>query len=397
MRLTSPSCRWRRAEHRTLVEGGDPRYNGVKYAYSGHLVLTQDQSLWAVPFDARALEVTGDPVLVQEGVRVSNNRVTQFAIADEGSLVYIPEDFSFTGMPVWVDRTGTVVESFMEEALDTPRYPRLSPDGRRLALVVGPFDAGNIWVQDLTGRPPIKLTFEGNDFSPLWTPDGQQLVFESERTEQGSGMYVTPIDGSMADTQRLPVEGHSHPFAFTPDGRELLFVTFNDQRAGSDIWALSMNGNPESRPVVQTEHREGADGASVSSDGRWLAYVSRVTGRSEVWVRPYLEPGAPVRISPDGGIEPIWGRDDREIVYVENLGGPKMMAVAVETEPEFRFEPPARLFEWAAPPEVQPPSYDVGPDGNFLMIRREQDATVLNRIIVVQNWFDELQRLVPSP
>ena len=136
--------------------------------------------------------------------------------------------------------------------------------------------------------------------------------------------------------------------------------------------------------------------SALSRDGRWHAYVSNSTGRGEVLVRPYPGPGAPMRVSTNGGSEPVWGPGDRELYYIE---GDKMMAVRVFTDPDFRFEPPETLFElpYSREGAAGRATYDVGPDGRFVMAKpvggRQSERTEL---ILIQNWFDELERLVPT-
>jgi hypothetical protein len=175
---------------------------------------------------------------------------------------------------------------------------------------------------------------------------------------------------------------------WSPDGAELIYEE-EFAESGWDILALPMEGERNPRVVIGTEYDERF--ASLSSDGRWLAYASNVTGRYEVWVRPYPGRGAPVRISPNGGTEPVWGREDQEIFYLE---GDKMMAVRVETEMEFRFEPPEVLFEGPFNHE-DVPSYDVARDGRFLMIQPTQEE-LSTRLNIVLNWFEELKRLAPT-
>ena len=159
--------------------------------------------------------------------------------------------------------------------------------------------------------------------------------------------------------------------------------------------ALQIEGEREPLLVVHTEvdittsaYRGGL--AALSPDGRWLAYVSAVTGAPEIWVQAYPDSGAPIRVSPNGGFDPVWGPEGRELFYLEE---DKMMAVRVEPDPEFRFQPPEVLFEGGYFLDRRP-NYDVGPDGRFLMIKDEEPE--VGQIIVVQNWFEELKRLVPT-
>jgi serine/threonine-protein kinase len=307
-----------------------------------------------------------------------------FSTSENGTLVYESSDTAAGGTPIWVDRKGQSTP-VVADGLDDAQHPRLSPDGRRLAVI----RAGDLWVQDLAGRPPIRLTFDGKDsrhFSPLWTPDGQRIVYE---TQSPSRLRVLPSDASSATPTMLGPEGHFHPHGWSADGRELVAARLGP----NDIVALSMAGETALRDVVVTPADEGTAGLSVSPDGRWLAYAANPTGQMEIWVRPYPGPGAPVRVSPGGGAEPVWARNGRELFYVDRPKA-QLMAVSIQAEGELRFSAPVALFsvrEFAF--SSQPPSYDVAADGRFLMIRSVGNVAPGKRpLTVVLNWAEELRR-----
>ena len=376
-------------EYHTVLEGGYfPRY-----APSGHLLYLQRRTLMAAPFDLEVLETTGPPAPVLEGIN-DNPRygVGSFSLSRGGSLAYLPTGGK--NVLVWVDRGGRELEPLVEERLENPRGIRLSPDGRRLALVTGLDDpqSGDLWVYYLDKRPPTRLTFDGSNNRPVWILDGISLAFASVRTGTPE-LYSIPADGSRQDPQPLLANaGSLAARAWSPQTKELLFEQINPETS-ADVVAVDLDSKREPRVMVQTR---GTDGMSaLSSDGRWHAYVSNLTGRFEVLVRPYPGPGAPMRISTNGGLEPVWGPGDRELFYIENG---KMMAVRVFTASDFRFEPPETLFELPYSQDgAAEPSYDVGPNGRFVMAKpvggRQSERTEL---ILVQNFFEELKRLVPT-
>ena len=264
-----------------------------------------------------------------------------------------------------------------------------------MALTIGPGFEGDLWVYDLEGRPPTPLTFESHNPYPVWILDGTRVAFQSDRAGVRN-LFSIPADGSTLDPDQLLTSPNVQtPASWSPDRRELIFIEPRPE-TGNDILALPIEAEGEPWVVVGTEYDERS--AVLSPDGQWLAYVSNVTGGAEIWVLPYPGPGTPRRMSPNGGTEPVWSRDGRELFYLE---GNKMMAVAVETEPEFRFQPPEELFEGGF---VTYPNasriYDVAPDGRFVMIHSAAAATtgtdVRPEVIFVQNWFKELQRLVPT-
>jgi len=353
------------------------------HASPGYLLFARQGTLLAQRFNGSSGTVSGDPVPVAEGVRMFGGIWGLFSTSENGTLVYESSDTVAGGTPIWVDRKGQST-AVVPEGLDDAQYPRLSPDGRRLAVI----RAGDLWVQDLAGRPPIRLTFDGKEsrhFSPLWTPDGQRIVYE---TQSPSRLRVLPSDASSATSTTLGPDGHFHPYGWSADGRELVAARLGP----NDIVALSMASETAPRDVVVTPADEGTAGLSVSPDGRWLAYAANPTGETEIWVRPYPGPGAPVRVSPGGGAEPVWARNGRELFYIDRPKA-QLMTVSIQAEGELRFSAPVALFnvrDFAF--SSQPPSYDVAADGRFLMIRPAGNVAPGKRsLTVVLNWATELR------
>ena len=366
-----------------------PAGTGGRYVPTGHIVYWHDGNLLAVPIDAERVEVLGGPVSVVEGVSAALSGRTgaaHYGFSEGGALVYLSGDLgSGYSRPAWVSRDGTQIEPLEEGFRLNAHHPALSPDGRRLALTI---DA-DLWVFDLEGRPPRKLTFTADTNNPLWTPDGSRLVYERTAGE----MFAIVADGTSQLPEPVrPMEGHNHPLSWTPDGR-LVFVEIEDDGAGGDLWAAPLDGQGEAQPLVQTPQSEGNFGATISPDGRWLAYQSTTTGADEVWVKEYPD-GAPLRVSTDGGRFPVWSRDGEELYY---LNGDKMMAVAISAGPEqLSFDPPETLFEANYGTDAQPPAYDVAADGRFLMLEQQETAATRQGINVVLNWFEELKERVPT-
>ncbi len=384
-------------ELKIVIEGG----REARYAPTGHLVYATavGGTLMAAPFDLARLEVTGDPVPILEGVRNTLYRAVDYAFSNDGTLVYVPGTGDSTYIPgtlVWVDRSGQEGEAVVGEPLVFPRYPRLSPDGQRLTLTTGPGNQGDLWVYDLGGRPPFPLTFEGSNSNGPWTPDGKRVAFGSARGGPAN-LFWMPADGSTLEPEPLLTSPTAQvPRSWTPDGRELIFLQTNPEQQ-NNLMALPIEGEREPRLVVETQYpyfsADHGAGAALSPDGRWLAYVSGVTGSPEIWMRPYPGPGVPIRISPSGGREPVWDSEGQELFYLE---GNKMMAVKVASEQGFTSEPPQVLFEGNYV-QTNRPSYDVGSDGRFLMIKAAEEEAGQAQINVVLNWFEELKLLVPTP
>jgi Tol biopolymer transport system component len=336
--------------------------------------------------------VTGAAVPVLEGALQLGSGSGQYGLSTTGSLVYVPGGAQTlaTQRLVWVSRNGT------EQALAAPPhnylYPRLSPDGRRLAVDIAE-PQGQIWLYDLTRDTLTKLTFGGIfNVAPTWTPDGKHVAFGSNR-EGPVNIFWELADGSGGLERLTTSDNLNAPRSFSPDGQLLAYDEVSPT-TGDDVWLLRMSDR-KAQPLLRTEFNEAAP--AFSPDGRWLAYVSDESGRSEVYVQPYPGPGGKYQISTEGGTEPIWNPKGKELFY---RSGHKMMAVDVATQPSFSIGKPKMLFQGPyVPTSTALPYYDVSPDGQrFLMIKpTEQTASPsLTQIVVVQNWFEELKRLVPT-
>jgi Tol biopolymer transport system component/predicted Ser/Thr protein kinase len=382
-------------ERRNLIQGTQTRY-----AAPGHLVYAQGGTLMAVPFDSKRLEVMGAAVPVVERVLQSTlNGAAQYSLSATGSLVYLPGGIqSAENKLVWVSRNG------VEQPLAAPAHaylgPRLSPDGRRVAVGITEQES-QIWLFDLSrGGSPTRLTFEGNaNNGPVWTPDGKRISFNSNK-EGAANIFWQLADGS-GGLERLTTSDYLQaPMSWSPDGQLLAFHEVNPTTE-RDIWVLRMS-DPSSgsgqvrkaQPFLRTRFDEA--GPRFSPDGRWLAYMSDESGRYEIYVQPYPGPGGKWQISTEGGGEPVWNPNGRELFY---RSGDKMMAAEIATQSGFAAGTPRMLFEGRYEPAPFPiANYDVSPDGQrFLMLKpAEQAQAAPTQIIVVLNWFEELKRRVPT-
>jgi eukaryotic-like serine/threonine-protein kinase len=370
-------------KRRDLTGGTRP-----SYAPTGHLIYAQAGTLMAMPFDAQRLTVTGSPVPVLEGVLESTaSGVGQYSFSSTGSLVYLSGGPQGTQRRlVWVDRKGA------EQPLPAPargyRTPRLSPDGRRVA--VGTTES-QIWLYDLARETLTRLTFQGSGNTPIWTPDGKRVAFQSSVAgDPAANVFWQLADGS-GSAERLTAGEYQHiDGSWSPDGQVLAFVEVNPT-TGRDIWTLHVSGDRKPQPFLRTPFNEAAP--QFSPDGRWLAYASDESGRYEIYVRPYPGPGGKWQISTEGGNEPVWGHNG-EIFY---RSGNKMVAVDTTSHPSFSAGRPKVLFESPYVPALQTnANYDVSPDGQRFLMVKENEATSAAQINVVLNWFEELKQKVPT-
>ena len=407
-------------EQRILIEGGA----NPMYSPSGHLVFARGTTLMAVPFDVNRMAVSGNPIPVVTEVRHPGLiTAADYSLARDGTLIYVPADVGAGGglaRVVWVDRAGRLLGSAVDTPLKDPRDLQVSPDGHRLLITTGLAD---ISVYDLSGRPAMPLVSgsTGSSGAPIWSPDGKQVFFTGRR-DGLAGLYSISADGSALTPKQVPISNFESlgdyfpgsspmpPLTWLRDGR--LVIAANRSTGGADIMTLPAEGG-RAEELIRTDYVE--DSASVSPDGKWLAYRSNRTGRDEIWVQA-AGGSAPVRVSQNGGREPLWSRSGRELFYLE---GPKMMALVIKAGQDFAFDPPTMLFDGGFlhssrvlqsrpfgrltldSADLSSRTFDVVADGRFLMFSAVEEsaapkASAPPGIMVVQNWSEELKRLVPT-
>ena len=357
-----------------------------QFVPSGHIVFRRESSLWAVPFDADRLEVKGGAVQVLQG-SVQRGTMPNFALSASGTLVYTPAvGLAPVQQLVWVDREGK--EEVLPLEPGSYRIPRISADQSRVV-----FDdccpqmhppTGDIWIYDLAARNTTRLTFDPiGEFHPLWTPDDERVAFYS----YGRSLDWKASTGS-GDVSRLTEASNAVPQGFSPDGRVLTYADLDD------IFMVRLDGDGTPEPLVATPARE--NGGYISPDGRWLAYTSDESGRSEIYVRPFPEVDeGRWQVSTNGGTEASWALDGRELFYRD---GDKMMRVEVAATSAFAYKPPQVLFEGLYDTHANR-NYDVARDGRFLMVKDvtpSDQASARKHLVLVQNWLGELERLVPT-
>jgi len=375
-------------EQRMLLEGSSPRF-----AASGHLVFLREAALWAVPFDKDGLRVRGEAVPVLEGVEIAGGSAL-FELSSDGSVVYSPSsgDAQSARSLVWVDRNGR------EEPISAPVRPywtpRLSPDGTRVAVGVNDEDR-DIWIWDFR-HPGLKRFTVGPavERSPVWTPDGQRLVFSSDR-DGPRNLFWQSADGNGPVARLTNTSNLKEPFSVSPDGKRLVF---GEQIHRFDLWSLALNGEPRPELLLQTAF--GDRDAEISPDGRWLAYSSDESGRFEIYVRPFPKANEQrFQISTSGAGGAVWARSRSELFYQTPAGD--LIAVPVKTGTGFEAGNPSKVIDGTQYISSRfGRMYDVSPDSQrFLMLKAEVSSTqtaASARLVVVLNWLDELTAHVPA-
>jgi serine/threonine-protein kinase len=387
-------------ERRTVLSAG----SDARYVPSGHLVYAVQGTVFAVPFDLQRLVVTGGPVPVIEGVRRSTSEnpsaVTQFQVADNGMLAYIPGPTSASASQLSIglfDRSG----GFEPFKIPPGPYstPRVSPDGRRIAFGTDDGKAAALWVYEVSGVSAMRrLTFDGQGRNryPIWSSNSQRVAFQSDR-EGDLGIFWQRADGDGA-AERLtrPEAGRAHiPEAWSPDGGHVLFSEVANLVA--TVQVLSLKERTTTRLDATETSVATLPGAVFSPDGRWVAYASRQgRTRSAVYVQPFPPTGAKYQISSDAddGHHPMWSPDGNELLF--NPGpGPSLFVTRIPRQATFTFAegpPIVSTLRKAAPGYARP--YDLTRDGRLLGLvdtSQTQPGAPAPQIQIVLGWFEELK------
>jgi len=375
-------------ERRTVMQNASM----ARYAPSGHLVFSRGGSLYAIRFDIDTLTTQGNAEQVAPGVAGDvTTGTTHFSIANDGTLAYIPGGTGANDRKLfWADRTGTA----QPISLVTAQYNdvRLSPDGSRVAFIMGSSGTGDVWVYDLARTTSARLTYNSKNASPIWSRDSKTIYYsEIESTGTTSTLYRRAADGSREAEKVASLENTAYVKAIKNDDSAAIFDYQMNTNSG-DVIELALQSNGSMARLVNSQFNEYA--AALSPDGHWLAYQSNESGRPEIYVRDLSAVGGRTPISTDGGEEPRWAHDGRELFYRKQ---DSFMSVVCETNPTFRAGTPKELFKGVF--DLRSNSgvtYDVDPKGGrFLMIRPAEETAPATHVTVVLNWFEEIKRVVP--
>ena len=344
----------------------------------GGLVFSRsDGALMGVPFDAGKKRVTGDPKGL--GPRVADFALAA-ALSASGTLVYL--EGNTTSRVAWVSANGGVTV-----VLETPQvyeFPRLSPDGKRLAIAIHGALSTDVWLCDLATGTLSRFTTLGsiND-RPEWSPDGRRLLFRSTR-DKGSAMWWQASDGS-GSPERLTGGSSVWEGVISPDGKTLLYRETIPGRSGYQIMYKLIAG--DGTPRLFTSAPGNLQMPRFSPDGAWIVYQSDESGKFEIYVRPFPSGTSRHQISAGGGTEPLWSADGKRIYYRK---GPQLITATIVgvAEPSVSARTSVLLDTTAQSQSRTHPKYDVARDGRVIMPRMVGDGTKLG---VVLNWSEELR------
>ena len=381
----------RTGAQKMLVRGSD-----AHYVQSGHLVYGRAGTLEAVAFDLTRQEVTSAPVSLVPGVAIKVSGAYDFDVSRDGSLAYLKDPGpAVQRRLVWVDRQGR------EESIKAPPAGyttlRLSPDETRIAMDINDGQKRDIWVWELAREVLQRLTNDPEqNVVPVWAPDSRHLVYSAGPPGRGNLVWQ-PADGSGAAERLTHSSNGQYPSAVLSDNRVIFREEVGSDR---DLMMVALTGNRQPAPLVKTRFVE--LNGEVSPDSKWLAYEANDSGRFEIYVRPFPNVAAArTLVSIAGGTKPLWGRSARELFYLAADGA--LMSVAVTPGITWNAGKPTKVLDkgYFAENAGGARGFDVSADGGrFLMIKdvesSDKSAKETPQIVIVQNWFQELKRLVPA-
>ncbi len=351
----------------------------VAYAPPGYLLYIRDNTLVAQAFDASAMKTTGDPFPIGEGLGIDNVGGASFSLSENGVLAFRAGEKGGQRM-LWFDRNGRETPALPEvqEFADTA----ISPDGKRFAYdLTGAGTNTDLWIRDTVRGVSTRFTFEKErDFSPVWSPDGRRIAY-SHANKAAWDLYVKDAAGT--GEPELLIESAENKFAtdWTKDGKYLIYASAGKD-TGWDTYALPMTG--EKKPIALVKTRFSEHGAVVSPDGRYLAYRSNDSGQNEVYVQEFPEAKSKFQVSTNGGVDPFWRGDGREIFY--RTRDRKIVAVPVLSGPTFQTGTPQPLFQATFAAVNARGLYRPTADGQRFLVVSPIGREALPPATIVMNW-----------
>jgi serine/threonine protein kinase/Tol biopolymer transport system component len=360
--------------------------HGAVYT-AGNLLFVRNDALLGQAFDTRALKLVGEPLLIAE--QVKTYKITpNLSVADNGTMAFQSGEEQSPQL-VWFDRSGKKLGTVGEPAYYS--NPSLSPDGKRLAVsvpVAKTKHARDIWLFDLARGIKSRFTFyPADDINPIWSKDGSRIFYTSDRRGQRD-IFQRKVDTDEEEELLYASTEEKNVEDLSPDGRLLIYNSgLGNNATKIDLWLAPLEGERNPRPFLKTQFSE--EQAAISPDGRWVAYCSDESGRAEIYVATFPQLSGKWQVSVDGGAEPQWRRDGKELFFTN--AARKLMAAEVKTgSGAFEAEAPKLLFET---PLINPGRnrFVVTGDGQrFLVITRLEDTRA--PINVALNWNAEMKK-----
>jgi Tol biopolymer transport system component len=343
------------------------------------LYVRNDGALMAAPFDVSRLRA-GAPMQITDSIAVPASAWSvPIALSANGSLLY--QKGGVASQLVTVNNGTTRV---LLDSAQIYIHPRVSPDGRRVAVEIQGAAGVEIWVVDLVNHTSARLTHGGFNNRPEWTPDGRQVLYASSTRKPADALWLQPADGSTDATLVAKDVNPIREGMVTPDGQSIVYRVDTPSN-NRDIYRVALHGDRTPVPLLVGINDDKEPRASP--DSKWLTYVSNESGREEVYVRSLAGDGGRVQVSTGGGGEPLWSRDGRRLFYRAGTG---IVAATIATSPSLAVTERVPLFDGPFTTDVYHPNYDVEPDGQtFVMVRPVADS---RQLVLVINWLQELRQ-----
>ena len=359
---------------------------------SGHLLFWRDGALMAQPFDAQSLQLSGEAVPIAEQVQMNLTEIRAVFSASENGVLVFQSGSSRVGSGsqlTWFERDGKQAGKLGEPVFGAS--PRISPDGQRVAAILFDIQAGStdIWLYDSALTRKTRFTFDpAFDNNPIWSPDGNRIVFMSDRKARLKyDLYLKDASGARDEEVLFESNEYKRPTSWSADGRFLAYTRSEGPPGKADIWILPLSGERKPFPFIQTSQFD-EERARFSPDGRFVAYDSDESGSRQVYVTSFPGPGGKQQVSTNSGEDPVWRRDGKELFF---LSEGKLMAAEVKangsgldiSNPQLLFDPHAGFGPWA--------HYDVTPDGKRFLVATvgEGGSAPMNLVV---NWTADLKK-----
>ena len=378
---------------RLLTTSYDAIYVASSVTGPGQLLFMRDGALMAQTFDAERLELSGEPIRVADHIQAFRN-FGYFSASTNDTLVYMAGAGIGPFQPTWFDRQGKVLGAVGEPG-DFGSLS-VSPDGTRSA--VSRLDSGQaLWLLNFSRGTSERFTFgPAAAFVGIWSPDADRIIFSSNRSGVYD-LYLKPASGARDEELLLKSSENKAPTSWSHDGRFLLYAVQDAKTTKAELWVLPLEGDKKPFPFLRTEFNE--DYGRFSPNGRFVAYQSDESGRTEIYVRTFTpdspaatsDTGGKWLISTAGGSDPRWGEDGKELYYVAS--DRKLMSVEIALNPVFQAGVPKALFQTPLPPtSAAREPWDITPDGRRFLLLAPAGQTGQARYTVVLNWQAGLKR-----
>jgi Tol biopolymer transport system component len=360
----------------------------VQYAEPGHLIFVRERTLVAQRFDLDSQSIVGEPVPIGQGLGSGDLGLASFSVSRNGVLVYREGELTGTRL-VWLDRAGK--ETPLVDAVADYRDTSFSPDGMRVAYDMSDnvnSTRGDVWIRDVARGVSSRFTFDAAaEVNPMWSPDGRRIAYTSRAKGPGDLMMKDASGTREAEPLLVSAAEEKYISDWSRDGKHIVYSVRGEGHEGWDVYALPLDGDRTPRPIVKTSFQE--NWATLSPDGRYVAYQSNESGRTEVYVHEFPEARNKWQISTSGGTQAHWRGDGRELFY---RAGTALMAVAVTTGTTFTIGSPVKLFDTRFAAVTARGHYRVWPDGQRFLVLAPLARDLEQPAAVVLNWSSTLQR-----